>query len=108
MAASGFMGLPVALVLLVAYFLLSIEIYLATYCLGAFRLSFWRFGPTELRLLLMLGNVVLLSDVLVFDRSAAGERAGRACYNGRFRIPAEFTAVRRPLGRGAEGPRSGV
>ena len=50
----------------------------------------------------------LLSDVLVFEKSAAGERAGQACYNGRFSIPAEFAAVRRPLGRGAGGPRSGV
>lgn len=34
--------------------------YLATHTLGEFRLSFWRFGPTELRLLLAVGNLALL------------------------------------------------
>jgi len=27
---------------------------------GEFRISFWRFGPTELRLLLAIGNLALL------------------------------------------------
>jgi hypothetical protein len=35
-------------------------VYLATYTLGTFNLSFWKFSPTELRILLMIGNVVLL------------------------------------------------
>lgn len=56
---SGYMNPLIAMGLLVAYFLLSIEIYLATYCCGTFRLSFWRFGPTELRLLLCAGNLAL-------------------------------------------------
>lgn len=34
--------------------------YLATHALGEFRLSFWRFGPTELRILLAVGNLALL------------------------------------------------
>ena len=34
--------------------------YLATHVLGEFRLSFWRFGPTELRILLVVGNLALL------------------------------------------------
>ncbi|HEY7449621.1 MAG TPA: CDP-alcohol phosphatidyltransferase family protein [Vicinamibacterales bacterium] len=57
---SGYMSPIVALLLLVAYFLLSIDVYLATYCVGQFRLSYWKFGPTELRLLLCAGNLVLL------------------------------------------------
>jgi len=57
---SGYMNPLVALLLLVVYCLLSIEVYLATYCLSDFRLSFWKFGPTELRLLLAIGNVALL------------------------------------------------
>ena len=65
MAASGYMSAPVAMALLVAYFLLSIEIYLATYCLAVFRIAFWRIGPTELRLLLALGTLGLWSNPTV-------------------------------------------
>jgi phosphatidylglycerophosphate synthase len=57
---SGYMSPRVAGALLVVYYLLSIEVYLATYCLASFRLSFWKFGPTELRLLLAVGNVALI------------------------------------------------
>jgi hypothetical protein len=49
----------IALGLLVAYLVLSIEVYLTTYTIGAFHLSFWSFGPTELRLLLCIGNLVI-------------------------------------------------
>ena len=50
----------IAIGLLVAFLMLSIQSYLATHALGEFRLSFWRFGPTELRILLMSGNLALL------------------------------------------------
>ncbi|MEO8481166.1 MAG: CDP-alcohol phosphatidyltransferase family protein [Acidobacteriota bacterium] len=60
LAASGFMSAPVAAVLLIAYFLLCLEVYLATVSLGEFRMSFFGVGPTELRILLAVGNVVLL------------------------------------------------
>jgi len=56
---SGYMSPGVATGLLIAYFLLSIEVYLATYTIGTFHLSFWKFSPTELRILLMIGNVAL-------------------------------------------------
>jgi phosphatidylglycerophosphate synthase len=62
LALSGYMSPFVALGLLVAYFMLSIEVYLATYCLTVFRLSFWGFGPTELRLVLAIGTLALLFD----------------------------------------------
>ena len=39
--------------------LLSIESYLASYTLGIFRLSFAKFGPTEIRILLGIANTVL-------------------------------------------------
>ena len=39
--------------------------YLATYCLTVFRLSFWGFGPTELRLVLAIGTLALLFDPTV-------------------------------------------
>ena len=60
LALSGFMSERIALGLLIAYLMLSIEVYLATYALGTFHLSFWKFGPTELRLLLVAGNIALM------------------------------------------------
>ena len=57
---SGYMTGSIALFLIIAYFLLAIEIYLATYTIGVFRLSFGFWGPTELRILLSIGNLVLL------------------------------------------------
>lgn len=56
MALSGYLTPLLALGIVVAYFLVMIEVYLATYCLGEFRMSVFRVGGTELRLLLMLGN----------------------------------------------------
>jgi phosphatidylglycerophosphate synthase len=60
LAMSGYMDPRLAVGLLVAFLLLSIQSYLATYALGEFRLSFWSFGPTELRILLAIGNLALL------------------------------------------------
>jgi archaetidylinositol phosphate synthase len=57
LAASGYMSWTIALAFLLAYFLLCIEIYLATYALGEFHLSFGGIGPTELRLILAAGNI---------------------------------------------------
>ena len=58
---SGFMSHSVATALIVVYFMLSIEVYLTTYTIGTFHLSFWKFSPTELRILLCIGNLVLLA-----------------------------------------------
>jgi archaetidylinositol phosphate synthase len=59
LALSGYMRPAIAIGLLVAFLLLSIQSYLATYALGEFHISFWRFGPTELRVLLVAGNLAL-------------------------------------------------
>ena len=59
LALSGYMSERIAIGLLIAYFMLTIEVYLATYTLGTFHLSFWKFSPTELRILLMIGNIAL-------------------------------------------------
>jgi archaetidylinositol phosphate synthase len=59
LALSGYMHPYIALGLLLGFLLLSIQSYLATYTLGEFRLSFWSLGPTELRILLGLGNLAL-------------------------------------------------
>ena len=73
MSGLGFSGLahwPVAVAMLVAFLLLSCESYLATYTLGRFELSQGLFGPTELRLLLIAGNLALLRSpyATVFGR----------------------------------------
>jgi archaetidylinositol phosphate synthase len=60
LALSGYMHPQIAAGLLIAFLMLSIQSYLATHALGEFRLSFWRFGPTELRILLAVGDLALL------------------------------------------------
>ena len=59
LALSSYIDWRIAAGMLVAFLLLSIETYLATYVLHVFRLSFWKFGPTEIRILLGLGNIAL-------------------------------------------------
>lgn len=60
LGASGFLHWQTAMAMLMAFLVLSAESYLATYTLGAFELSQGRFGPTEIRLLLIAGNLALL------------------------------------------------
>ena len=60
LALSGYMTWWVAAGLLLSFYLLSINAYLATYTLGTFHLSYWKFSPTEIRILLAVGNVVAL------------------------------------------------
>jgi len=52
---SPFMSPLLALVLLVAYLMVSAELYLATHACGVFRLDMFKIGPTELRILLAVG-----------------------------------------------------
>ena len=65
LAISGHMTPIVAAAFLIAYYVLSIEIYLATYCVGRFQMSFWGWGPTELRILLAIGALTLLVKPMV-------------------------------------------
>jgi phosphatidylglycerophosphate synthase len=62
LALSGFMTPLVALGLLASYLMLTTEVYLATYCLASFRLSSFGVGPTELRVVLAIGTMVLFVD----------------------------------------------
>jgi phosphatidylglycerophosphate synthase len=80
LVAGGFMSLAPATAFLLAYYLLTIEIALATHALGTFRISYWKFGPTELRILLAAGTLQLLRSpwstigehrLLLFDIGAA-------------------------------------
>ena len=78
--AGGFVSLLPAAAFLLAYYLLTIEIALATHALGVFRISYWKFGPTELRILLAIGTLQLLRSpwstiaghrLLLFDLGTA-------------------------------------
>ena len=60
LALSGYVHPGIALGMLIAFLMLSAEVYLATYTLGSFHMSFWKFGPTEIRLFLIAGNLALL------------------------------------------------
>ena len=65
LALSGTMSPIVAAAFLIAYYVLSIEVYLATYCVGRFQMSFWGWGPTELRILLAMGALTLFVKPIV-------------------------------------------
>ena len=60
LALSGYMQPAVAAVLLIAYLLVCLEVYLAAHSVGLFEMTFLGMGPTELRIVLGVGNVALL------------------------------------------------
>ena len=60
LAYSGFVHWQIAIAMLIAFLLLACESYLATYTLSHFQLSQGIFGPTEIRILLIIGNLALL------------------------------------------------
>ncbi len=60
LALSGYLHWMVAAAMLLAFLMCSIEVYLATYTLGKFQLSYGPFGPTEIRIALCIGNIVLM------------------------------------------------
>ncbi len=73
---SGLLHWQTAIAMLIAFLLLSSESYLATYTLSRFELSQGLFGPTEIRILLIVGTLALLHSpystlfghtVLLFD-----------------------------------------
>jgi len=68
LVAGGFMTPIIGAAFLIAYYLLTIEIALATHTVGTFRISYWKMGPTEMRILLAAGTLQLLRspDVGIF------------------------------------------
>jgi hypothetical protein len=50
----------IAAFMLVVFLMLAINSYLAAHTLGIFKISHWKFGPTEIRLVLCIGNIYLL------------------------------------------------
>jgi archaetidylinositol phosphate synthase len=61
----GYMSPAIGAGFLLAYYLLTIEIALATHSIGVFRISYWKFGPTELRILVAVGTLQLLRSEFV-------------------------------------------
>ena len=61
----------IALGLLIAYFMMSIEVYLAAHTLGQFKITYANLGPTELRIILSIGALWLLvrPNVTILGRS---------------------------------------
>ena len=100
LALSGYMHPWIAIALLLAYNLLAMESYLATYTVGEFRITHFFFGPTELRLLLIVGNVFLLFHPFatiagrVFRLFDVGGAIGAACMTLVFVIAAVRNTVR--------------
>ena len=80
LGCSGLLHWQTAMAMLIAFLLLSSESYLATYTLSCFELSQGIFGPTEIRILLIIGNLALLRSpyatlfghrILLFDLGGA-------------------------------------
>jgi phosphatidylglycerophosphate synthase len=87
LGASGLLHWPTAMAMLIAFLVLSSESYLATYTLSCFQLSQGIFGPTEIRILLALGNLAALRNpystvfghrVLLFDLGGTIAAVGMA------------------------------
>src|SRR5262249_34159366 len=85
MGLSGLLDLRLAVGLLIVYFLMNINVYLVTHTRGVFKISYGIFGGTELRIMLALANIAVLSwpevpigeaRVRVFDIIALGGITG--------------------------------
>jgi phosphatidylglycerophosphate synthase len=61
MGVSGLLDSRLAVGLLIVYFLMNINVYLATHTRGVFKISYGAFGGTELRILLALTNLAALA-----------------------------------------------
>jgi archaetidylinositol phosphate synthase len=62
LALSGYINHLIALTLLASFALVEAEVFLATHVQQIFRLSCFRIGPTELRIILAIGALYLLHD----------------------------------------------
>jgi len=57
LALSGIMSPAIVAVFMVVYVVFNAEIFLATYTVGTFKMSYGVFGPTELRIIFAIGLV---------------------------------------------------
>jgi phosphatidylglycerophosphate synthase len=88
LGCSGLLHPEIAAAILIAFLLLSAESYLASYTLGHFQLSQGVFGPTEIRILLIVGTLELLRSpystvfghrILLFDLGGVIAAAAMFC-----------------------------
>jgi len=92
---SGFLHWQTAIAMLIAFLLLSAESYLATYTLSRFELSQGIFGPTEIRILLVIGNLALLHSpysTLFGHRMLLFDLGGVIAACGMFAMAVSITA----------------
>ena len=84
---SGYLHWQIAIGMLVCFYALAIESYLATYTIGRFHISHGLFGPTEIRIVLAIGNAFLYvhpyvtvanQHFLLFDAGGVVAIAGMA------------------------------
>ncbi|MCL4079449.1 CDP-alcohol phosphatidyltransferase family protein [Coriobacteriia bacterium Es71-Z0120] len=57
---SPYLRLDVAAFALIGYLLMSVHVYIRTAVEGVFKISYGRFGPTEMRVIIMLVNTAIL------------------------------------------------
>jgi archaetidylinositol phosphate synthase len=69
---SPYVSLELALLLVVLYLTLSINVYLESSVFGVFKIAYGIFGPTEVRMLLILCNLLLLGGPLIWAEFARG------------------------------------
>ena len=56
---SPYIQFEIACLLLIAYLLLSVLVYVRTYAIGEFKISYGKLGPTEIRALAILLNTII-------------------------------------------------
>jgi phosphatidylglycerophosphate synthase len=80
---SPYVQLEYALFALTGYLLMSVSVYVRTYVTGVFQISYGKFGPTEIRVMIILANTLVyfignpklgtpLSAFTLFDLVAIG------------------------------------
>ena len=69
---SPFMLLSVGTLIVVAYLILSINVYLESFAFSRFSIGYGKIGPTEIRLILIALNTLLALDLVRLDFHLAG------------------------------------
>lgn len=80
---SPFVRFEIAALALIGYLLMSVLVYVRTYVDGVFKISYGKFGPTEVRVLVVLVNIIIFffgnpafelfsSQISAFDLFAGG------------------------------------
>jgi archaetidylinositol phosphate synthase len=73
---TSYVRFDIACLILIAYFLLSVLVYVRTCVMGEFKISYGRLGPTEVRVLAILLNIAMYSFGPHFFTISAGRFGG--------------------------------